>query len=206
LPIKRRLRPFHLLISSSCAILYFFKLSSQIFCSFQFSLIPLLSILLKLTKDGNDSDGLGDAHPALWEAKLTKADEPWIRLECYVPKFVKIRFDTEKKGIVVRSDCHKVYMYETMFRVGFRLPFLPMVRELLDYLDLALHQLVPNAWRVFHACMVLWPLALGKEHQLTVREFLHLHQVHKNLRGSGVYNFQTKRGKLIQLEPKYSSN
>jgi hypothetical protein len=54
--------------------------------------------------------------------------------------------------------------------------------------------------------MVLWPLALGKEHQLTVKEFLLLHQVHRNPEGSGVYNFQTRRGKLIQLEPKYSSN
>jgi hypothetical protein len=54
--------------------------------------------------------------------------------------------------------------------------------------------------------MVLWPLALGKEHQLTAKEFLHLHQVNKNPGGSSVYNFQVRRGKLIQLEPRYSSN
>jgi hypothetical protein len=33
-----------------------------------------------------------------------------------------------------------------------------------------------------------------------------LHRVHKNLGGVGVYNLQTRREKLIQLEPKYSSN
>jgi 16S rRNA U1498 N3-methylase RsmE len=54
--------------------------------------------------------------------------------------------------------------------------------------------------------MVLWPLALGKEYQLTVKEFLHLHQVHRNSKGSRVYNIQTRRGKLITLETKYSSN
>jgi hypothetical protein len=43
-----------------------------------------------MTKDKNDFDGLGDAHPALWEAKLTKADKRHIRSECYILKFVKI--------------------------------------------------------------------------------------------------------------------
>ena len=54
--------------------------------------------------------------------------------------------------------------------------------------------------------MVLWPLTLGKEHQLTAREFLHLYRVQNNLGSLGVYNFQTKQGKLIQLESKYSRN
>jgi hypothetical protein len=159
-----------------------------------------------MTKDGNDSDDLSDAHPALWEAKLSKADERRIRKECFIPRFVKLRFDEGKSGAIVRSDCHEVCVYEAMFRAGFRLPFLPMVQELLSYLNLVPHQLAPNAWRYLYGCMVLWPLALGKEHQLTVREFLHLHRVHKNPGGSGVYNIQTRRGKLITLEPRYSSN
>jgi hypothetical protein len=159
-----------------------------------------------MTKDGNDFDGLGEAHPALWEAKLSKANECQIRKECFIPQFVKLRFDKEKSGAIVCSDCHEVCVYEAMFRAGFRLPFLPMVRELLNYLDLAPHQLAPNAWRYLYGCMELWPLALGKEHQLTVREFLHLHRVHKNPGGSKVYNIQTRRGKLITLETKYSSN
>jgi hypothetical protein len=86
------------------------------------------------------------------------------------------------------------------------LPFLPMVQELLNYLDLAPHQLAPNAWRYLYGCMVLWPLALGKKRQLTIREFLNLHRVHMNPGGSRVYNIQTRRGKLITLETKYSSN
>ena len=158
-----------------------------------------------MPKDGNDSDGLGEAHPALWESKLSRANECRVRSKCFIPKFIKIWFD-EKSGAVVRSDCHEVYMYETMFKAGFRLPFLPVVWEFLGYLDLAPHQIALNAWRVFHSCMVLWPLALEKQHQLSVREFLYLHRVHKNPGGSGVYNIQTRRGRLIQLEPKYSSN
>jgi hypothetical protein len=155
---------------------------------------------------GEDSDGLGDTHPATWESKLSRADERRIRQECFIPPFVKLRFDEKKSGTIVCSDRHEVCMYEAMFRAGFRLPFLPMIQELLNYLDLAPHQLAPNAWRYLFGCMVLWPLALGKEHQLTVREFLHLHWVHRNPGGFGVYNIQTRRGKLITLKTKYSSN
>ena len=152
-----------------------------------------------MPKDGHDFDGLGDAHLALWESKISRADKHQIRSECFISRFIKIRFDEEKLGAVVR-------LYEAMFRVDFRLPFLFVVQELLNYLNLAPHQLIPNAWRVFYSCMVLWPLALGKQHQLTVREFLYLHRVHKNPGGPGVFNVQTRHGKLIQLKPKYSSN
>jgi hypothetical protein len=159
-----------------------------------------------MPRGGEDSDGLGDDHPATWESKLTRADERRVRRECFVPPFVSLRFDEKKAGPIVRSDHHEVCVYEAMFRAGLRLPFLPMVRELLNYLDLAPHQLAPNAWRYLFGCMVLWPFALGKEHQLTVREFLYLHRLHKNPGGSRVYNIQTRRGKLTTLEPKYSSN
>ena len=80
-----------------------------------------------MPKDGNDSDGLGEAHLALWESKLSRADEHRVRSECFLPKFVKIRFDEEKSGAVVHSNCNEVCVYEIMFRAGFRLPFLPVV-------------------------------------------------------------------------------
>jgi hypothetical protein len=155
---------------------------------------------------GEDSNGLGNAHPAMWESKLSRADECRVQNECFIPLFILLRFDEKKSGAIVCSDRHEVCVYEAMFRVGFRLPLLPMVQELLNYLDLAPHQLALNAWRYLFSCMVLWPLALGKERQLTVREFLHLHRVHRNLGGSGVYNIHTRWGKFIILEPRYSSN
>jgi hypothetical protein len=106
----------------------------------------------------------------------------------------------------VHTDSHKVCLYETMFQASFRLPFLPVVWELLHRLGLALHQIVPNAWRVFFGCAVLWPMVLGRENHLTVKEFLHLYRVQKNPDGEGVYNFQIQCGKLILLEVKHSSN
>jgi hypothetical protein len=136
--------------------------------------------------DDNDSNGLGESHLALWEAHLTKADERRIRTKCYILKTIKIHFDEEGKGAMVRSNNHEVCLYKAMFRAGFRLPYLPMIRELLHHLDLAPHQLAPNAWRILYSCMVLWPLVLGKQHQLTAREFMHLYRIQKNPRGSGV--------------------
>ena len=157
-------------------------------------------------KDGTDSDSLEDSHPALWESKLSAMDEPRTRAEYHIPRYMKIRFDTEKLGAVVSSDTHKVSLFEAMFKAGFRLPFILVVRELLGFLNLAPHQIAPNSWRVFHSCLVLWPLVLGKQHQLTVNECLHMYRVHRNPGGAGVYNFQTKKGRFVQLASKYSSN
>jgi hypothetical protein len=159
-----------------------------------------------MTKDGNDSDGLGDAYPTLWESHLTNADEGWIRTKCFIPNFIKIWFDMEKSGVVVRSDTHEVCLYEAMFKAGFQLPFILVVRELLGFLNMSPHQLSLNAWRTFFSCVVLWPLALGKEQQLSVKEFMHIYRIQRNPGSSRVYNFQTKRGKFIQLDSKYSSN
>jgi hypothetical protein len=72
-----------------------------------------------MTKDGNDSDGLEDAHPAFWVPQFSFADEGRIRRECFIPSFIKIRFDNNESGAVARSDSHEVCLYETMFRAGF---------------------------------------------------------------------------------------
>ena len=66
---------------------------------------------------------MGDTYPPLWKAHLTKADERWVRVDCDIPKLVKLHFDDEKWGAMVRADSHEVYLYEAMFRVGFSLPF-----------------------------------------------------------------------------------
>jgi hypothetical protein len=159
-----------------------------------------------MTKDGNDSDGLGDAHPAFWVPHLSTADERRVRKECFIPRFIKLRFDENNSGAVARSDTHEVCVYETMFKAGLRLPFIRIIRELLSFLNLSPHQLSPNAWRTFLSCVVLWPLALGREHTLTIKEFLHIYQLQKNPQSSAVYNFQTKRGKFIQIDSQFSSN
>ena len=94
---------------------------------------------------GSNFDGMGETYHALWKGHLTKADKRRIRLDCYIPKLVKHCFDEAKQGIVVCTDSHEVCLYETIFWVGFRLPFLPIVRERLHRLGLASYQIAPNA-------------------------------------------------------------
>ena len=108
-----------------------------------------------MANDGTDSDGLGDSHLALWKSKISAIDEPRIRAECHIPRYMKICFDTEKSGAIVRLDTHKVCLYEAMFKASFRLPFIPVVRELLGFLNLAPHQIALKSWRIFHSCLVL---------------------------------------------------
>jgi hypothetical protein len=51
----------------------------------------------------------------MWEIKLSRADERRVRKECFIPPFVKLRFDEKKSGAIVRSDRHEVCVYEAMF-------------------------------------------------------------------------------------------
>jgi hypothetical protein len=159
-----------------------------------------------MTKDGNDSDGLGETHPAFWAPHLSASDERRIRRECHIPSFINIRFDANNSGAVARSDVHEICVYEHMFRAGLRLPFIPIVRELLGFLNLSPHQLSPNAWRTFLACVILWPLSMGPGYTLTIGEFLYFYRLQKNPQSSSVYNFQTRRGKFIQIDSQFSSN
>jgi hypothetical protein len=49
-------------------------------------------------------------------------------------------------------------------------------------------------------------MVLEKEHPLTVQEFLWMYRVQKNPKTNGVYNFQSRRGKFVQMEVKFSNN
>jgi hypothetical protein len=58
---------------------------------------PFSSPILPMAHDeGTDSDGMGDIYPTSWKANLTKVDERWVKLNFYIPKSVKLRFDDGK--------------------------------------------------------------------------------------------------------------
>jgi hypothetical protein len=120
--------------------------------NFYICILQLFYYFSKMTKEGNDSDCLEDTHPAFWVSHLSTTDERRIRKECFIPSFIKLRFDENNSGALARSDTHEVCVYETMFKAGFRLPFVRIIRELLSFLNLSPHQLSPNAWRTFLAC------------------------------------------------------
>ncbi|XP_059436815.1 uncharacterized protein LOC132169884 [Corylus avellana] len=91
---------------------------------------------------------LGESHPVTWTSKVSERDEPKIREDCQIPDSVQLRFDTDRVGAIVEADRNEAYVYMEMFRIGLRLPFPRIVRELLSYIRIAPHQLASNAWRL----------------------------------------------------------
>jgi hypothetical protein len=157
-------------------------------------------------KESDVAQEMDTFYPGLWRTKTTRADESQLREKYSIPTSVQLRFGSENEGAMVRSDEHEVCLYEDMFEIGFRLPFPKIIRELLHYLQIAPHQLAPNAWRTFFACIILWPSVLGEGHELSVREFLKIYRPLRNPKTEYVFNFQGRQKVKFVLLPGYSSN
>ncbi len=74
--------------------------------------------------------------------------------------------------IASSSKYGDVAFYEADFKAGLRFPLQPLMRELLDRLNLSPAQLAPNAWRTVVASMVMWKVCSNGVDDLTVDELL----------------------------------
>jgi hypothetical protein len=161
---------------------------------------PISEPLYLMGRKDVDDDILGTTYPVTWKTEITGADEPRLRRAYSIPDSVKLRFDTRDSGAVVSTEDNEVCVYEDMFEAGFRFPFPRIVRELLQYLRIAPHQLTPNAWKTFFACIILWPKVLGEGNSLTVREFLKVYKVARKPDDEYTCNFQVrKKAKFVSL-------
>jgi hypothetical protein len=96
-------------------------------------------------KETDATDVVDTSHLGLWRIEITCTDEPRLRRAYSIPSSVKLHFNTKNKGAMVHESEHEVCVYKDMFEAGFRFPFSRVVREMLHYLQIAPHQLVPNA-------------------------------------------------------------
>ena len=71
------------------------------------------------------------------------------------------------------SHVEDVALYELTLTAGLRFPVQPFIRELLDFLSLALGQVAPNGWGVIMTCMVVWKECNDGQDDITVEEFLY---------------------------------
>ena len=62
-------------------------------------------------------------------------------------------------------------MYDAILAVGFRLPLTALHCQLVNFLDLSVSQITPNAWRIFIGAEILWGQLSGGNRQLTLDEF-----------------------------------
>ena len=78
----------------------------------------------------------------------------------------------ESDEVACSSKYGDVVFYEANFNAGVRFPLQPLMRELLDRLNLSPGQLAPNAWRTVVGCMVMWKVLSKGKDDLTVDELL----------------------------------
>ena len=88
-----------------------------------------------------------------------------------IPKDIVLRIP-ESNEVACSSKYGDVAFYEADFNAGVRFPLQPLMRELLDRLNLAPGQLAPNAWRTVVGYMVMWKVLSDGKDDLTVDELL----------------------------------
>ena len=93
------------------------------------------------------------------------------RCRFQIPTDVILRI-LESDEVVCSSKYGDMAFYEADFRAGLRFPLQPLMRELLDHLNLVPAQLVPNAWRTVVASMVMWKVCSDGVDDLMVDELL----------------------------------
>lgn len=144
-----------------------------------------------------------------WRSTLTSQDENRLRKVYGIPNNVNIRFPANDERVALDGRTREVCVDESMFIAGVRLPFLPVIQDLLAYLGLAPSQVKPNGWRYLISSCVLWPLVLGKPASLTAKEFLYLYQPIKY--DDWTWTFQTRKqtqnktAKFLKMSTKWSN-
>ena len=93
------------------------------------------------------------------------------RCKYQIPKDVVLRIP-ESEEVACSSRYGDVAFYEADFNAGIRFPMQPMIRELLDRLNLSPGQLAPNAWRTVVGSMVMWKVLSDGKDDLTIDELL----------------------------------
>jgi hypothetical protein len=121
------------------------------------------------------SEGVGPE--ASWTARsyLSKVVDTdgldGYRRKYQIPEDVVLRIP-ESDEVACSSRCEDVAFYEADFKAGIRFPLQPLMRELLDRLNLAPGQLAPNAWRTVVGSMVMWKVLSEGKDDLTLDELL----------------------------------
>jgi hypothetical protein len=93
------------------------------------------------------------------------------RRKYQIPEDVVLRIP-ESDEVSCSSRYGDVAFYEADFNAGVRFPMQPLMRELLDRLNLAPGQLAPNAWRTVVGSMVMWKVLSDGKDDITLDELL----------------------------------
>uniref|UniRef100_A0A2N9IJQ9 Transposase (putative) gypsy type domain-containing protein n=1 Tax=Fagus sylvatica TaxID=28930 RepID=A0A2N9IJQ9_FAGSY len=125
-------------------------------------------------------------------SKIRQDDVDRIRRRYQIPDEVVLRIpDPDERACYPKYE-GDVAFYEADLRAGLHFPIQPFVRELLDFLSLALGQVNPNGWRTIISCMVMWRVSSNGEEDLTVDEFLFCYEPVQIALSRGFWTFKNR--------------
>ena len=96
-----------------------------------------------------------------------------IRKRFQFPHGTVTRLPRSNKKACVFAHC-EVCFYEAAYSCGFHFLIHPFIMSLLSSLNIALRQLVLNAWRTIISCMSIW-VSVHEGDMISLNEFLHLY-------------------------------
>jgi hypothetical protein len=148
---------------------------------------------------------------ASWRArsylsKVVDVDEiDRYRRRYQIPEDVVLRIP-ESDEVACSSRYGDVAFYEADFNAGVRFPLQPLMRELLDHLNLSPGQLAPNAWRTVVGCMVMWKVLSDGKDDLTLDELLFCYKPSQIAASPGFWSLNMRQRGLKLVVGTPSSN
>ena len=175
-----------------------------------------------LSDRGEDSRSSDETPSVSGSSKVVGPDDSWIarsylfkvvdvegldkyRCRYQIPEDV-ILWIPESDEVACSSKYGDVAFYEADFNAGIRFPLQPLMRELLDRLNLSLGQLAPNAWRTVIASMVMWKVLSDGKDDLTVDELLFCYKPCQIAASPGFWSLNMRQRGLKLVVGNPSSN
>ncbi|GFY88916.1 hypothetical protein Acr_06g0008560 [Actinidia rufa] len=111
------------------------------------------------------------------------------------PSRVQIRLPDEGETITFTHPS-EVAFYEAAFPAGLRFPLHPTIRLILQFYNICLAQLVPNAWRSIACSMALWRVY---KYTISLSEFRNLFSLNSNPKPDQSWLYFKARNKKVLL-------
>ena len=101
-----------------------------------------------------------------------------------------------------------VGVYEQMLKARLRFPLSTLHHRLLQYLELAVTQISPNAWKVFLGVEILYGVLSDRACRLMMEEFFHYYRPSEITQSKGMYSFlpRSPLHRLMCMTPDSNKN
>ncbi|KAB1206520.1 hypothetical protein CJ030_MR7G000024 [Morella rubra] len=136
-------------------------------------------------------------------SKMKQRDLVSFHTAYHFPPEARSCFVYDRETPYSQGGTGEICFFKTPLKLGVGFPFRLSIHQILRALRLSPMQIVPNGWRVLLGCTVLWPMHLGQEFQLTLREFLWFYAPTSSSHGDKFWYFypRLQRASLVAHSP-----